>query len=84
MRWNGVMNLRLDTVVSEIMLQLIATRTKYWKDVIDAVTVGTYYAYLRMIDFTLITSSYLTSTLIGSIEMAQFDIKHCRLKLVEA
>ena len=36
---NRIMDLRLNTVVSQIALQFVATRTKDWEDMINAVAI---------------------------------------------
>ena len=81
---NGIMDLCFYAIVSEVLLEFVATKAEYGEDVIDAVASGLDYPHEGIAYFSLITSSNLLATLIVSVEMFQFYGKDGGLDFVDA
>ena len=95
---NGVMDLRLDTIVCEVLLEFITTRAENGEDVVNAVAIerkavslgargrfsGSDTAcYYFVDDVSFIAGGYLLATLIVGIKMTQLDVEDGGLQFVD-
>ena len=94
---NGIMDLRLDTIVCEVLLEFITTRAENGEDVVDAVAIereavslgatgrfsGSDTAcYYFVDDVSFIAGGYLLATLVVGIKMTQLDVEDGGLQFV--
>ena len=95
---NGIMDLRLDTIVCEVLLEFITTRAENGEDVVNAVAIerkavslgargrfsGSDTAcYYFVDDVSFIAGGYLLATLVVGIKMTQLDVEDGGLQFVD-
>ena len=78
------MDLCFYAIVSEVLLEFVATRAEYGEDVIDAVASGLDYAREEIAAFSLIAGGNLLAAGSGSIEMRKLYHEDGGLEFVDA